>query len=63
MNAQELRDAGVVNVKLVYNAGTGLPPGTTQEVFYGINHVSDEMLADLTFDSIDDFNMATYTSA
>ena len=30
MNAQELRDAGVVNVKLVYNSSTGLPPGTTQ---------------------------------
>ena len=63
MTAQELFDAGVVNVKLVYWEGPNPPMGCVTEAFYGIRQVNDDLLKDFTFDSITEDAMAIYKVA
>lgn len=61
MTVTELQEANVISVKLILNTDPTPPIGTPVTMFYGINQINDDILADFTFVDIDENGMATYT--
>ena len=61
MNVTELQEASAVNVKLICSTESNPTTDGVLEQYYGMNQISDNILAGYTFVGIDENGMATYT--
>ena len=62
MNVADLQQANAVNVKLICSTADKPNPDGILEQYFGMNQISDDILAGYTFVNLDDNGMATYTA-